>query len=34
MEVLEHLAYGRDFLLALVVVGATIYWIFSKNKKD
>jgi len=34
MEVLEHLAYGRGFLLALVVVGAIIYWIFSKNKKD
>ena len=31
MEVLEHLAFGRGILLALVVFGAAIYWIFNKK---
>ena len=35
MEVLTHLAYGRGFLLAIVLIGVAIYWflkIFFLNK--
>ena len=31
MEVLTHLAYGRGFLLAIVLIGVAIYWFLKKK---